>query len=321
MVTPGLKKMFEARGIRLIGLDEGAEAFADEVLDGTSGQVEVVIGGGVGAGGLDDLVPEQGGLTGVATASAELQPYLDDHRVQGTVVLPVVQVSEWIARAARASRAGSNLLALRDVEVKKGITLDDWGRSDARFDLTLEQAEAPGLLKASLVDATHRVRYSAHAELSAARPPAPAAWPAPTGLGPAPADLYGPGALFHGPAFQVLREVQGTGAAGATATLVGCAGAGWPDEGWVIDPALIDGCLQLALVWGLGVTGAQTLPLRVGSLELYAPAPFAGALRATLVARSHTGQKTVSDIQVTDASGAVVLELRGVEMFAVPGGA
>ena len=94
-----------------------------------------------------------------------------------------------------------------------------------------------------------------------------------------------------------------------------------PDGDAVIDPALVDGCLQLALIWGLGVTKSQTLPLRIAELKLYAEAPFTGPLHCTLVGTSHTAQKTVSDIQVTDARGAVVLELFGVEMYAVPGGA
>ena len=106
---------------------------------------------------------------------------------------------------------------------------------------------------------------------------------------------------------------------GARATLVGLRAKGWPKKQWQTDAALIDGCLQLALLWGLEVSGGQSLPMRVGEFVQYGSLPE-GEVTCELVKRSASSQRTVSDIRVWDENGKPLLDLRGVEMYVVPGG-
>ena len=47
MVSPALKKHFEAMGIALIPLDEGARMLVDEIASPQRTQIELVLGGGV----------------------------------------------------------------------------------------------------------------------------------------------------------------------------------------------------------------------------------------------------------------------------------
>ncbi|MEP6298961.1 MAG: hypothetical protein ABJ382_16670, partial [Ilumatobacter sp.] len=47
MVTPSLKSHFEAMGVELIDLDDGAQMFVDEIASRHRDQVEVLLGGGV----------------------------------------------------------------------------------------------------------------------------------------------------------------------------------------------------------------------------------------------------------------------------------
>ena len=44
MVTPGLRKHFAQNGINLLGIEEGSELFADEILVGADAEVEIVLG-------------------------------------------------------------------------------------------------------------------------------------------------------------------------------------------------------------------------------------------------------------------------------------
>ncbi len=44
MVTPGLRKHFAQNGIKLLGIEEGAELFVDEILSGADSEVEIVLG-------------------------------------------------------------------------------------------------------------------------------------------------------------------------------------------------------------------------------------------------------------------------------------
>src|SRR5690606_27799070 len=101
------------------------------------------------------------------------------------------------------------------------------------------------------------------------------------------------------------------------AVLTGSAERGWASP-TACDPARLDGALQLALLLGLEVMGAQTLPLGIGAWRKFAHTD--GPTRCELVVTKQDKQRTVSDIRLIDAQGAVVAELSQVEMFMVPGG-
>ena len=121
--------------------------------------------------------------------------------------------------------------------------------------------------------------------------------------------FYTDDALFHGPKFRCLHSVDHMSEKGARATMHGVADADWNDESWVTDPLLLDGCLQLALLWGLRVVGEQTLPMCIETIVPYR-APQSGELHCELVARDISSKRTLSDMRVTDSLGNVVCDLR-----------
>ncbi len=125
MVTPGLKAMFESRGISLIPLADGARAFVSEVLDGQIETPEVILGEGVLAGLPTHPMPAEGRVARVV-AHVTPQPYLLDHRIQGNVVLPVVQALTWFVRMAEACLPGHRVERLFDLRVLRGVTLHDF---------------------------------------------------------------------------------------------------------------------------------------------------------------------------------------------------
>ena len=326
MVTPQLKALFEQRGVTLIPVQAGAEAFVAELLEASkSAQVEVVLGGGVVDGGLDNLVGEELGLSSTLHVDKERFGFLRDHQIQGNVVLPVVLSLEACARAAISSRPGHRLKAVRDLKVLKGVALSNFEGAGDLFEVALKRAEQ-GALLATLSDRTGLKRYEATLELKPAQTQSEVlAWEGLKGqLGPSPwgarQALYGDDTLFHGPSFQVIESIQGLGEQGARATLRGLIAQGLEPEAWTLDVLLVDGCLQLALLWGLQVSGGQSLPMRLGEARFYEP-PERGPFVCELVKRAVSAQRTVSDMRVTRASdGAPVCDLRGVEMYVVPGG-
>jgi polyketide-type polyunsaturated fatty acid synthase PfaA len=324
MVSPQLKAMFEQRGVELIDLDAGARAFAAEMLEEESEACEVVLGGGVVAGGLNSLLPEPGqeALVRHAFTNATKHPFLADHCIQGKVVLPVVQGMEWFVRMARSANPGTEQVKIKNLKVLKGVALSGYEDAGDAFIINAELGAGGKSIDMKLIDAKGTPRYQASAEsIDWKRAPldfagltgdlAPAPW--------APEDFYGDDTLFHGEAFQVLRSIEGVGEQGARATLVGLKSKGWSEDFWATDAALIDGCLQLALLWGLEVSGGQSLPMRIAEFVQYGPLPE-GEVTCELVKRSASSQRTISDIRVYDAQGAPLLDLRGVEMYVVPGG-
>lgn len=317
MVTPALQAVFESRGITPISLDDGACAFVSEALDSATQDVQFLLGGGVIAGGLPHPLPDTGRLARVA-ADAEQQPYLQDHRVQHQVVLPVVQVAEWFVRAAEGCRPGQRVTRLLDLRVLRGVQFPDFDNAGEAFVVRCVPIEhAPQRLELSLLDAAGMVRYCATVEVGSGDLDTPVLATAqvdPERLVQQP--CYGDGALFHGPAFQVIERLTGCEPSGAIAQIHGLNQAGWPQQRWATDPAALDGCLQLGFLWGLKQTGRRVLPLRIGQIIRYRTGPAEGTLYCHLEEGESNSNGIVCDLRLTDDSGALIAECRRVEMYA-----
>ncbi|HQY65516.1 MAG TPA: SDR family oxidoreductase, partial [Polyangiaceae bacterium] len=166
MVTPALRGHFLERGVALLPVREGADAFVKELSAAPSDDVEVVIGG-AGADGELGLLGESGGVRARVelTVSASTHPQLASHRIQGKPVLPMVLAVEWFARLARALFPERASVQLRDVRVVRGVTLAGFDDAGDRFTLTASPGKAAQTAHKGVVlelrDAAGAVRYSA----------------------------------------------------------------------------------------------------------------------------------------------------------------
>jgi len=131
--------------------------------------------------------------------------------------------------------------------------------------------------------------------------------------------LYGPASLFHGSHFQVLRSIDGISQDRARATLVSTGQAGWPVDDWHVDPAALDGALQLAFLHALRFGGGPSLPMRIAHVVVHRGCD-AGPRSCDLVLRERTKERLLCDLSLASAAGEPVAELVGVEMFTVPSG-
>jgi acyl transferase domain-containing protein len=319
MVSPQLKAHFEQLGVPLIPLDIGAHMLVSEVMGSSPEQVELVMGG---APRPEALLPTGDGrkATFAINVGPDTHPWLTDHAIDGTPVVPVVLVLEWFARAASALRPDLHAATVEDLKVLGGLPLKAWP-AETRFHVqVVEIANGVGSnIQAILTDATGRRRYSAHVRLTDARPTA-RPW---TGQAPSLADwgdkdVYGD-VLFHGPELRVIRMVEGSSSDGIAAALDGVAGTSWRGGPWATDVAAFDGGLQLALLWGRDVLGGPSLPTGIGKVRLFTDAPVTGPLRGVLTGRLANRGKAVSDIAFIDSDGRLVAELAGVETHALPG--
>jgi hypothetical protein len=319
MVTPGLRSHFEARGVPLIPLTAGAQALVQELRSGPQGHVEVLLGGTLdGHGSLGTKALERQRIV-----RPREMPYLDSHRVHGKVVLPAVVVVEWFKRTALELFPKLSVVACEDLRVLKGVVLkgsEDTGEKVTVRCTALEAGEET-VLSFELVGENGVRHYKARIRLADPERglPAPEQLQVPddTPHESAGAERAYAEALFHGPQFQALRKLGHSSAAGMVGTLAGAKALGWNEEMYVTDPALLDGGLQLALLWGRERLGQRTLPTRIRQLRIYQPGLVDGPVKVVLRPEAHDPLHTRSTLSWIDDAGRTIATMEGVEMHVI----
>jgi len=278
--------------------------------------------------------PIRGSAAGVSTldvtVNRALHPQLIDHAVGDTPVVPVVFVLEWFARLARAHKPHLHLAQLSDLRVLSGLVADQYsGGGDLNLAASVGGSEATAdgnMIRLELRDAsTGRLHYRCNARLSTDPPgrddddtDGGATDPTAQGAGgPWTDEIYSDEVLFHGPAFHVIDEISTVSDHGLEAVLWGVAAVDWPEESWVSDPALLDGALQLALLWTERQLGVASLPTAIGRVSLF-DAPGPGRHTATLVGRRTTANMVVCDVSIRSSTGAIVARLDSIETHRLP---
>jgi hypothetical protein len=344
MVSPQLKAHFESMGVPLIPLGVGARMLLDEVSGSAPEQVELVLGAEPKSEALLPVSATQWGpqprpnhdgrsFSVDVVVGRETHPYLADHAIQGTLVVPVAMVIEWFTRTAQAFGPELVLVRLLDLKVLRGISLQHFVEGRDCFVVRCRQLTngQGATLALELADHEGGVYYQCTAELAPQREN-----PQPHAGDVRDVDLqlepwgdmvvYDGDLLFHGPAFQMIRNVGGVSEHGIVAELSGVHGSGWGSERpatraepWSTDPLAFDGGLQLALLWCKHVLGGASLPTGIGEIRTWSDAPAVGPIRCTLTGRAAKGRRSVSDLVFHDADGNLLAELGAVETHLLPG--
>jgi hypothetical protein len=201
--------------------------------------------------------------------------------------------------------------------VLRGVTLHDF---DQPGELLLVRCapvqDDPDRLACTLSDRSGATAYySATLEMGWGPMAAPATAVSPLGGHRLSRDTcYTNGALFHGPAFQVIEGVDCQDSS-ALASLCGLTAAGWPGDDWATDAAALDGCLQVALVWSFERLGRKVLPLRVGEVVRYRAGALGDGLRCVLSNGDAKSSRAVCDLDLVDADNRVVASLKRLELY------
>jgi NADP-dependent 3-hydroxy acid dehydrogenase YdfG len=300
MVTESLAKHFTARGISLIPQADGARAFVDELARGTATQV--ILGCG-----LDQV--REAATERLRIDVAEL-PVLEGHRIEQAAVLPMTMALDALLGVGRQAVGAE--CEVRDLRLLQGLVLTDGhGDLDVR---TSVAASGSGLL-GTLTHPTGRPAYQAElvAVTNGTRPAATLLAASGAALPDACLRPYD-GPLFHGPSFQVIKEVFDCTASSISARLATAGAMGWPDS-WQLDPAALDGALQLLRVWGIAQDGRASLPTSIGRCRAWAPWPTGGEVGCTLQCRRDNPFKLSADALFVDlATGAPLLSLDNIVM-------
>jgi acyl transferase domain-containing protein/acyl carrier protein len=355
MATRGsIAKMMEVAGIDMLPPEAGIPVIRRELTaGGTRG--EIVIGKRLGimlsefdaTGGLDleavqasaekqSQGPMLGkvaglgvysGLTIETTLDPKVQPFLHDHQIDGTPVLPGVMGIEAFAEAALWMLPGWHVESVEEMNFlapfkfyrnePRTVTVETAWRPDGNAVLADCRLIGRRLLhnQAEPQVTTHftgRVRL-ARQPLVAVPGPALAA---PSGSVFEAADIYR--IYFHGPAYQVLERAWWDGN-----RVVGLMAKGLPanhhpaEKLAAVTPRLIELCLQTAGLWELKVQGWMGLPQHIRQVCLWGtPDRAEGRLYAVVTA--DPAQKSF-DVEVLDEAGKRYVRVSGYRTEALPG--
>ncbi len=300
MVSAGLRREFEKRGVELIPVAEGCRRFDDELRRGGRTDAQVVVGGGAWSQSTEaeppplpkiwlplvrDAVLSNGG--NVIRARRWLDPskdlYLRDHRIDGVEVLPMAVASELMAEVVQHAWPELQVVGVRELQLLRGVVLEGGPKevSVVAWPQVEPSHDRPGVdvhVELRDVEGAEKPYYRATIELSDRPPQAPPFEAG--GLSSLPSFEAGVEQayrqwLFHGPLLQGITQIEGLGAPGVSATLQpsppGRCLKGVTSGEWLIDPVVFDSGLQLFLLWARANLDKTPLPSRFTRLRRYAP--------------------------------------------------
>jgi hypothetical protein len=301
---------------------EGPRSFDLEISLGRKGEAETVVGQGPwkALAYLENAPRQEASFpllqesplvrnNGFLEIERRLDPqrdlYLLDHCLDGKPVLPAAMAVEFMAEAAQKGWPEWNLTALQDIRVFKGIVVEEKtrdlqisGRPQGKISPESEHIKIEVTLKD--LRRPRQQLYRALAVLDRRASPPQLSVPALGGLEPfwtSPQGAY-ESWLFHGPRFQCIRHIEGISKEGMIATLVPSLPSKNLAEGpaghWLIDPVVLDGGLQMALLWARNYMDITVLPSRFEGVHRFGPFHATSAIRCTMQVVEQTGMQAIT---------------------------
>ncbi|MFN8193922.1 MAG: SDR family NAD(P)-dependent oxidoreductase [Nocardioidaceae bacterium] len=344
MATRGsIPKIMEMAGVQMLPPEAGVAWIRRELASGPySG--EVVVAGRLGmmaaeydpSGGLEETDGYDGAMVGevalsvhdglVATVTLDPaeQPFLNDHRIDGTPVLPGVMGMEAFAEVARIlAPEGYVVRAVEDVHFEAPVKFYRDEPRTLRIAMTVEPDGADLLGHATLTAErvlpgqsapVRTVHFTGTVRLATERAEAETVKvnvkPGKKRLSTEQVYSF----YFHGPAYQVVDTAWKSGKA-ALARLT----ADLPDDRVPTDttlanaPRLVELCFQTAGLWQAGRDGQLALPMAVDRVSVLEPEP-----QGRLFAVSREVGEATYDVMVVTGDGQVVVRLDGYHSIPVP---
>jgi len=349
--------IMEQAGIDMLPPEAGIPVIRRELMTGNT-RDEVVVGQRLGvlmdewdaSGGLDAHADEafalehrgaHGPMIGTitrmglyhpftmeTTLNPTVQPFLYDHKIEGTPVLPGVMGLEAFAEAALWLLPGWQVTAVENVAFlapfkfyrnePRTLTIQVVFRADGDTVIascgligsrTLPNQDQPQLM----THFTAQVRLARQTE-KARSTHAPGVPTPPIINAGQIYQLY-----FHGPAYQVLERAwhEGDRMIGKMATHLPVNHVP-PEKPTVLEPRLIELCFQTAGLWEMATLRKMGLPQQIKSVRLLHPAPSSEHNFYALVTPKVDGT-VFFDAEVVDEAGTPYVELQGYSTIALPG--
>lgn len=328
MVTPALREQLTARNVEVIPIDVGTTLLADLLSDSLPGfdatASQVVVGGA--------MVPPLGTVGPVDTTRSyrirrrltlEANPFLRDHVIGGSAVLPTVCAASWMINACEQLNPGYQFVRIDEYQALKGIVFDGDLADEYILELDADPDAAEGtiiydaLISSQTRQGRPRYHYRARVTLGAPLPAVSGSVPVAGSSVMDGAALYRDAILFHGPSLRGIESILEIDERGLTMRcrqpeLSREMQGQFPVQ--TFNPYAVDVQLQSLLVWAHRHVGHGGLPLRIREGISYQPIRFGIVTYASMEVRSCTARTLVADVSTVDETGRLCMEVRGAEI-------
>jgi len=324
MVTPELKKLFEARHVEVIPTEIGARLLV-EALTGDLDAVQMVVGGAP----VQPAVHVNADLRQYQInrhLRVDDNPFLYDHMIGEYPVLPATCAASWVAYSCEQLYPGYRFFSMANFRVLKGIVFDDNLADDHVLDLKeMEKSENKIVFDALISSKNKKGRDQYHYSLQVTLMkdlPLPPVQPLDFSTLPAGGkafegrDLYLDKTLFHGPAFQGVERVLHISRG---KMVMQCVLPQLSEKiqgqfpAYTSNPFIYDAIVQCVLIWAQYFYDAPCLPSALRRLEQFKPIPFGVTCTVSAELESQSDVMVLANIVVTDSEGAAYVRIEGLE--------
>ncbi|MBN3874062.1 SDR family NAD(P)-dependent oxidoreductase [Nostoc sp. JL33] len=325
MVTAELKKVFQERKIEIIPVAVGAQMLVKEMDNTNHATAQVVIG--------SPLVPQAKELDSELRTyrirrqmTLEANPFLDDHTIAGSPVLPATCAMTWMINTCEQLYPGYKLFHHQNFKILKGITFNESLAKEHILEIeeiskvSFENIEVKATILSKNPEGKIHYHFSAQLNLQQKIPISPPYESINleedniiTTRGKA---FYqnGGDTLFHGPAFQEVTKVLNISPEKITTECL------WQEisdkqQGqfpvqW-INPYTIDLSMHALWIWTQHFHQEACLPGRVEKYEQFVATPHNKPFYVSCEVKAKTATSVIADFIIHDRQGQIYSRMLG----------
>jgi NAD(P)-dependent dehydrogenase (short-subunit alcohol dehydrogenase family) len=325
MVSPALARAFAKRGIQLIPIQDGAQYLAEQAGRSVNGFPQRIVGSALNR---PTVTWEKMPVLSTIQRSMSLakNPFLLDHQIGGNPVLPATCAEGWMINACEDLYPGYVFRRLESYGILKGIVFENANEQAYQLDITRHESSTSERLRLDVQIFTQAgaelPRYHYKASLFFQ----PSVEPAMLDLNaynlqasqtiyPKGHEMYQQGLLFHGPAFQGVREILNLD---DTGLLMRCNLSKVPlsVQGQFSarrnNPFMNDVIVQSILVWTQLKLDSPCLPASLEAYDCYDKIQFDRPYYVEMKITQLTQTSILGDLTVFEENGKLLQRLTGL---------
>ncbi len=325
MVSPALARAFAKRGIQLIPIQEGACYLAEQAGQAQNASPQQIVGSALNRPAVNwTKLPVQSRIQ--RSMSLAKNPFLLDHQIGGNPVLPATCAEGWMINACEDLYPGYVFSRLESYGILKGIVFENTNDQAYQLEVSRHESSTPERLRLDVQIFTQngkdlpRYHYKASLFFQPSVEPAMMDLTAynlqasqtvyPKGL-----EMYQQGLLFHGPAFQGVREILSLD---DTGLLMRCNLPQVPltSQGQFSarrnNPFMNDVIVQSILIWTQLKLDSPCLPASLEAYDCYGKIQFDKPYYVEMKITQLTQTSILGDLTVFEEDGTLLQRLTGL---------